>query len=326
MKKIAIVNANSFGRYFQKYISILEEKIGEVKRFTFDKGINAEDLAKELLGYSYIIAGTTPKFNKEFFEKCPTIEYIARFGIGYNNIDVVNAKKYGVIVSNIPGYLEKYDVAEHAVGLLMALAKHVVQGNEAVHKNEWSKDRSRFLGTRLEGKVIGVCGIGNIGTTFANIMKYGFNCKILAYDPYLGEEEIMHRGAKKCSLEELLANSDVVSLHINLTKENFHLINKERLSLMKRGAYLINTARGELVDEEAVAKALDDANLCGYGADVIENEPIKMDNPLLNHPHAVITPHLGTYNRECNEQMCRSIVEDIERVYHNEKPSVVLEK
>ncbi|MGX8833111.1 NAD(P)-dependent oxidoreductase [Amedibacillus sp. YH-ame6] len=326
MRKIAIVNANSFARYYPEFITKLENEVGEVKRFTVGIHIQAKELAKELQGYSYLVVGTTPIFNEEFFKECPSIEYIARFGIGYNNVDVLGAKKYGVVASNIPGYLEKEDVAEQAIGLLMSLAKHTPDGNMAVHNDEWNTDRGRFLGTRLKGKKVGICGMGNIGSTFARIMKHGFECDVLAYDPYLNEDEIKARGAKKCELDELLSCSDVVSLHINLTKENYHMISKERLTKMKSTAYLINTARGELVDEVAVAKALEKGKLGGYGADVIEDEPIKMNHPLLEQKKAIITPHLGTYNYECNHQMCQSIVDDIIRVYHNEKPSVVLEK
>lgn len=326
MKKIAIVNANSFGRYFPQYIEQLEKEVGEVTRFTLDVNIHADDLAKKLDGYSYLIVGTTPKFSKAFFAQCSSIEYIARFGIGYNNVDVLGAKEYGVIASNIPGSLEKEDVAEQAVGLLMSLAKHIPDGYRAVQENEWNVERSRFLGHRLYKKVVGVCGMGNIGSTFARIMKDGFQCQILAYDPYLSEDEVAKRGAKKCDLDELLKTADIVSMHINLTKESYHMIGKEELAMMKKDAYLLNSARGELVDEIAIAHALEAGTLGGYGADVIENEPIQMNHPLVNQKHVVLTPHLGTYNRECNAAMCQSIVDDITSVYHHQPPSVVLEK
>jgi lactate dehydrogenase-like 2-hydroxyacid dehydrogenase len=326
MKKVAIVNANSFGRYFPEFIDILKENVGEVTRFKFPSDISAEELSKKLQGYSYLIVGTTPKFSKKFFEKTPSVEYIARFGIGYDNVDVLGAKEFGVVASNIPGYLEKEDVAEQAVALVLALCKHIVNANAAVRKDEWNVDRGRFLGRRINGKTVGILGFGNIGSTFARILSKGFQCKILAYDPYLSAEEIERRGGEKRELNDLLKESDIVSLHINLTKESYHLISKEKLSLMKKDAILINTARGELVDEEAVAQALENRELAGYGADVIENEPPKMDHPLLPLEYAIITPHVGTYNAECNRQMCQSVVDDVIRVYHNEKPSIVLEK
>ena len=268
----------------------------------------------------------SPQFSEDFFKLTPSIKYIARFGIGYNNVDVLGAKKYDVIASNIPGVLEKEDVAEHAVGLLMSLIKHSVDGDKAVRSMEWNVNRGRFLGMRLHGKTVGVLGMGNIGKTFAHIMANGFGCKILGYDPYLSKEEMEKRGAEKKELDEILAESDVLSLHINLTNESYHLMNKECLQKVKTGAYIVNTARGELVDEVAMCEALKEGKLAGYGADVIEAEPPKEDNPLLTCPHTVLTPHLATYNAECNRQMCKSIVDDVVAVSKGQKPSVVLEK
>lgn len=325
-QKVAIVNANSFGRYFPEYIEMLKDKVGDVERFTVDKNISATELSEQLQGYEYLIVGTTPQFSEEFYKLTPSIKYIARFGIGYNNVDVLGAKKYDVITSNIPGVLEKEDVAEHAVGLLMSLIKHSVDGDKAVRSMEWNVNRGRFLGMRLHGKTVGVLGMGNIGKTFAHIMANGFGCKILGYDPYLSKEEMEKRGAEKKELDEILAESDVLSLHINLTNESYHLMNKECLQKVKTGAYIVNTARGELVDEVAMCEALKEGKLAGYGADVIEAEPPKEDNPLLTCPHTVLTPHLATYNAECNRQMCQSIVDDVVAVSKGQKPSVVLEK
>ena len=325
-QKVAIVNANSFGRYFPEYIEMLKDKVGDVERFTVDKNISATELSEQLQGYEYLIVGTTPQFSEEFYKLTPSIKYIARFGIGYNNVDVLGAKKYDVIASNIPGVLEKEDVAEHAVGLLMSLIKHSVDGDKAVRSMEWNVNRGRFLGMRLHGKTVGVLGMGNIGKTFAHIMANGFGCKILGYDPYLSKEEMEKRGADKKELDEILAESDVLSLHINLTNESYHLMNKECLQKVKTGAYIVNTARGELVDEVAMCEALKEGKLAGYGADVIEAEPPKEDNPLLTCPHTVLTPHLATYNAECNRQMCQSIVDDVVAVSKGQKPSVVLEK
>lgn len=325
-KKVAIVNANSFARYYPEFIEKLECEVGQVERIKVPTDIKAKDLAEKLEGFSYLIVGTTPKFSEEFFEMVSGLEYVARFGIGYNNVDVVGAKKHAVIVSNMPGVLEKEDVAEQAVALTMALTKHVVDGCNAVHREEWNVDRGRFLGNRLQNKVVGVLGYGNIGSTYGKIMSQAFQCKIIAYDPFLSADIIAERGAQKKSLEEVLEQSDIISLHINLTKDNYHFLSEEKLSHLKKTAYLINTARGELVDEFAVAKALTDGKLAGYGADVTENEPISKDHPLMQTEKCVITPHLGTYNWECNKQMCEAIVNDVIAVSNNQRPSVVLEK
>lgn len=326
MKKVAIINANSFASYFPQYIRKLEIEVGTVDRFKFDAEISTPELSEALQGYSYAIVGTVPQFTREFFDMNNSIRYIARFGVGYNNIDVAAARKHGVIVSNMPSYLEKEDVAEQAVSLTMALLKHVVDGNKAVHDNEWNTDRRRFLGKRLNKKIVGVIGLGFIGSTFARIMKHGFECDVRAFDPYLSEKDFEIRHAKQATLEKIIRESDIISLHMNLTEENYHLINESRLLQLKKGAIIVNTARGELVDEAAVAAALNEGILSGYGADVIENEPPKTNHPLLSAKNTVITPHLGTYNTECNEEMCACIVEDIIRVNQNGLPTNVLEE
>ncbi len=325
-KKVAIVNANSFARYYPEYIEKLEKEVGQVERIKVPADIKAKDLAERLEGFSYLIVGTTPEFSEDFFEMASDLEYVARFGVGYNNVNVISARKKAVLVSNMPGVLEKEDVAEQAVALTMALTKHVVDGCQAVHREEWNVDRGRFLGNRLQNKVVGVLGYGNIGSTYGRIMSQAFQCKVIAYDPFLSEDTIIERGAQKKSLEEVLEQSDIISLHINLTKDSYHLISEEKLKYMKKNAVLINTARGELVDEFAVAKALTDGKLAGYGADVVENEPIRKDHPLMKTEKCVITPHLGTYNWECNKQMCEAIVNDVIAVSQGRLPSVVLEK
>lgn len=323
-KKTAIINANSFAKYYPEFITELEQKVGEVTRFKFPADISATELAEKLKGYSYLIAGTSPQFTEEFFSSASGVKYVARFGTGYNNVDVTAARKHHVLVSNIPGYLEREDVAEQAVALVLALNKHVVDGGAAVHNDEWNKDRGRFLGHRLSGRTVGVLGYGNIGSTFGKIMSRGFGCRVLAYDPFLSEEQIRERGAEKREMDQVLSQADIISIHVNLTPESYHLISAEKLKLVKPDAILINTARGELVDETAVAEALEAGTLGGYGADVSEMEPIRTDHPLLRTNKCVLTPHLATYNWECNRSMCQSVTNDIIAVSQGKEPSVVL--
>lgn len=326
MKRVAIVNANSFGRYFPNYIDMLSERVGPVERFTFDQDISAEDLSDALKDYTYVISGTVPQFSEKFFELNTSIEYIARFGVGYNNINVVAANKHGVLVSNIPSHLEKEDVAEQAVALLLGVTKHIVGGNEAARADQWNYKRERFMGQRINRKTVGVIGLGHIGSTFARIMKHGYECDVIAYDPYLDDAEFAKRHAKSVSLETLLKTSDIISLHSNLTKENYHLIDETAISQMKKTVLIVNSARGDLVDEHAIAAALDADRIAGYGADVIENEPPLPTNPLLASKNTVLTPHLGTYNWECNDEMCASVVEDIINVNSGREPVSRLEK
>ena len=324
IEKVAIVNANSFARYFPEFIPVLEESVGEVERFTFPNDITAEELAEQLKGFQYIINGTSPKFSEDFFKLADDLKLIIRFGIGYDNIDVAAAERHGRMCANVPSELEKYDVAEQAVGLMVTLCKRIAVADAAVRVGEWSKDRERFLGNRIRGKVVGVIGYGNIGSAFGEIMKGGFNCEVLAYDPYIPEERLTEMGVKKVELDELLEQSDIISLHLNSTAESYHLLNAENIAKMKDTCVLVNTARGELVDEVAIAEAINAGKLGGYGADVIEGEPIKMDNPLLECKNVIITPHTSVYNLECNWTMNDAVVQDVMRVAKGEQPLHIL--
>lgn len=315
---VAVVNTSSL----KKYPDLIEKlkSVSEIDYVTVDKDISPMELSKRLEDAEYIITGITPTYTREFFENAKNLKFLVRQGIGYNNVDVVAAKEFNVEVGNVPGFVEKEDVAEHAVALLMALAKKSIISSQSVLNGEWSVKRDRFFGTRLNKKKIGILGFGNVGKTFARMMKYGFECEIYAYDPYISEELIHEWGAEKKDLDEVLSLCDVISLHINLTDDNYHLINEEKLKLMKPGAFLINTARGELVDEKAIVESLKNNTLGGYGCDVIENEPIKMDNVLLTSPNVIITPHTAVYNKECNFKMCESTVNDVINVSFGNEP------
>lgn len=325
MKKVAIINTSSLSKY-PDLIRRLEQEVGEVEFVKVDKDIDASSLMNCLNDASYIISGITPTFSKEFFSKNKTIEFLVRQGIGYNNVDIMSAKHAGVKVANVPGYIEKEDVAEHAVSLLMALTKQIETASIAVKNQEWNTDRKRFYGKRIHNKKVGILGFGNIGQTFSRMMKQAFECEIFVYDPYMNESQVAMHGAKKVELDMLLGTCDFISLHINLTDETRHIINEKKISLMKNDAILINTARGELVDERAIANALNQDQLGAYGCDVIENEPIQKDNPLLFTKHVLITPHIAVFNEECNYEMSQSVVNDVILVHNGNEPLNLLNK
>lgn len=325
MKKIAIVNTSSLAKY-KDLIERLENEVGPVEFVSVDKNIEPKQLADRLQDINYIVAGTTPLYGEEFMNNSITLEYISRLGIGYNNVDVKAGAMRNIKVSNVPGFIEKEDVAEHACALLMSLSKKVVIASNATKNQEWTVDRQRFFGNRIHKKKVGILGFGNIGKTFSRIMKEGFECEILVYDPFLSESEIKQYNGKKMTLDEIFEHSDIISLHINLTAETYHLIDEVKIKKMKKGCLLINTARGELVDEIAIAKALQQDKIGGYGCDVIENEPIASNNPLLEVKNALITPHIAVYNEECNYQMCESVVHDMIAVYHGNSPLNLLSK
>lgn len=322
-EKIAIVNVNSYGRDFPEFLDKLNE-IGEVKKFFFDQNATSKELAQALDGYKYIILGTHPTFKKEFFELNHSVKLIARHGLGFNNIDLAAAKEHGVFVTREEGVIEQDAVAETAVSLIHAVARCVVVANKMVHDGEWKKDRERVMGYQLRNKTTGIIGYGNIGRRVGEIMKYGYKNKILAYDPYLPEEKAKEYGIKLCSLDELLTNSDFVSIHCNLTDENEKMINADNLKLMKKSAILINCARGKLVDEQAIANAVKNRDLFGYGADATASEPINEDNELLALDHVILSPHVGVYTLECTHNMNQKVYDDIVLVHNGKRPNVII--
>ncbi len=318
MNKIAIVNSSSFGQIFPSHIERLKE-IGEVECFHLAKDISGKDLAHKLKDFNYIIASVTPFFTSEFFEHHPGCKIIARHGIGYNNVDVHSATKHQTYVSIVEGIVEQDAVAENAIALLMNLIRKQTPAIQSIKQSEWHT-RAQYLGYQVRNKVVAVIGYGNIGSRVGYILKNGFNCKILAYDPNLSNQSIIDLGAIPATFDECIKHADIISLNAYLTKENYHLISKEVVSKMKKNVIIINTARGELVDQEAILAGFNSNHIFGYGADVVENEPIDENHPLLTHSNSIITPHISAYTYECLEGMGEKCVRDCERVFNGLKP------
>ncbi|AEH51798.1 D-isomer specific 2-hydroxyacid dehydrogenase family protein [Pseudothermotoga thermarum] len=324
MVKIAIVNSSSFGKYFPEHIEKLK-KYGEVERFEFPENIDGKTLAEKLKGFSIIIASVKPYFNKEFFEHKDKTILIARHGIGYDNIDIKSATEKKVIVTKVTGTVEREAVAETAIALLMTVIRRIIEASTAVKQGRW-RDRAKFMGWEIKGKTVGIIGFGNIGSRVGEILKNGFNVRLLAFDPNLSSEEIRKRGAEPCSLEELLRSSDIISLNASLTKENYHMLSYREFEMMKQNVIIINTARGELIDEKALMEYLNKGRVAGVGMDVVEGEPIDETHPLLKYENVVITPHIAAYTYECLKGMGDKVVEDVEKVMNKQIPNEVVNK
>lgn len=320
--KIAIVNSSSFGRNFPEHIERLET-LGEVNRFEVPKDMGGKELAEKLMGYSIIIASVTALYNKEFFEYKDKTLLITRHGIGYNNIDVKAATEKGVIVTKVFGDIERESVAENAIALLMDITRKTRASSLKAKEGKW-KERAKFIGNEIKDKTAGVIGLGNIGSRVGEILKYGFNAKLIAYDPNLSSEEIKNKGAEPVSLEELLKTADIISLNACVTPKSYHLLSDKEFSLMKKGVYIVNTARGELMDQNALIGALDSGIIGGLGVDVIEGEPINEHHPLLSYDNVIITPHTSAYTRECLKGMGDKVVTDVERVLRGETPDAII--
>lgn len=322
--KIAIVNSSSFGKIFEEHMERLKT-LGEVTRFDLPKDIGGRELSEKLKGYSIIIASVTALYDREFFEHKDKTLLITRHGIGYNNIDVQAATEKGTFITKVDALVEREAVAENAIALLMAALRQVVPASQKVKESKWS-ERAKFMGYEIKGKTAGVIGLGNIGSRVGEILKYGFNAELIAYDPNLSNEEIIKRGAIPVSLEELLKSSDIISLNAFVDENSYHMLSEKEFNLMKKGVYIVNTARGALMDEKCLLKALEDGTIGGLGLDVIENEPIDEHHPLLKYDNVVVTPHTSAYTYECLKGMGDKCVGDVEKVLRGENPDNVINK
>ena len=316
--KIAIVNSSSFGKIFPEHMERLK-KVGEVKHFTVDSEISGGDLARILHGYQMIIASVTPFFTQEFFENKDELLLISRHGIGYNNIDLEAAAKHQTIVSIIPALIERNAVAENNVTNLMAILRRTAEANQSVRADNW-EDRAQFVGRTLFNKTVGVIGVGNTGSGVVEIVRNGFRCEVLAYDPFKSELHIQSYGAKKVGLDKLLESSDIICICANLTKDNYHMISDKEIEKMKDSVYLSNSARGALVNEDAIVSGLKSGKIAGFATDVLEEEPGRKDHPYLSLDNVIMTPHTSAYTMECLEEMGEKCVRDVEDVAKGKLP------
>lgn len=310
--KIAIVNSSSFGRIFQKHINRLK-KIGVVDYFQIDNDISGKELAKILNGYNIIIASVTPFFTKEFFKYKDELILITRHGIGYNNIDIDGAREHNTIVTIVPALVERDAVAENNITNLLAIMRKTVEASNRVKENRW-EDRASFIGYTLFNKTVGIIGVGNTGSCVVETVRNGFRCNVLAYDPNKSDLEIQSYGAKKVEIDELLTSSDIICLCANLTKESYHMISKKEIDKMKKGVYISNSARGALLDENAVIEGLKSGKIAGLATDVLEEEPGRSNHPYLSFDNVLITPHTSAYTMECLERMGNKCVTDVEQI------------
>jgi D-3-phosphoglycerate dehydrogenase len=247
-------------------------------------------------------------------KKC---KVIVRTGIGVNNIDIEAATKRGIPVANVPDYCFD-EVSDHAIALALALSRQIVTFDRKVKNNEWDHEGIAQI-LAMRGKTFGLVGFGNIPRVVAEKVKvFGFN--VLAYDPYVKPEATEEMGVKLVDLETLLRESDFVSLHAPLTDETKHLINEKTLRLMKPTAFLVNTARGPLVDEKALYKALKEKWIAGAGLDVLEQEPPAADNPLLTLDNVIITPHAAFISEKAVIALRTKAMQEAVRCALGEKP------
>ncbi|MCX8196550.1 MAG: glyoxylate reductase [Acidilobaceae archaeon] len=257
------------------------------------------------------------------------LRIVAQYAVGFDNVDVKCATEHGIYVTNTPGVLTEA-TAEHTWALILSLARRIVEADHYVRWGEWWRVGTAWhplmlLGVELEGKTLGVVGIGRIGSRVAEIAK-AFRMRVVYYDVERKRELEEKLGIEYRELDDLLAVSDIVTLHTPLTPETRYLINEERLRRMKRGSLLINTARGAVVDTNALVKALREGWIAGAALDVFEREPLEPNHPLLAFKNVVVTPHIASATSETRRRMAELAAENLIAFYEGKEPPTLVNK
>jgi D-3-phosphoglycerate dehydrogenase len=275
---------------------------------TFDPSLGKDkDRLAEVIGdYDGLAIRSATKVTEKLLEHAPNLKVIGRAGIGTDNVDKAAASKRGVIVMNTP-YGNMITTAEHAIALMFAVARQIPEASASTHAGKWEK--SRFMGVELTGKTLGVIGAGNIGGIVCQ-KAVGLGMKVIAYDPFLGEERATELRVRKVELAELLARADVITLHVPLTDQTRDILSAENLAKTKKGVRIVNCARGGLVDEAALAELLKSGHVAGAGFDVFAEEPATA-SPLFGLPNVVVTPHLGAATTEAQENVALQVAEQM---------------
>jgi len=274
-------------------------------------GLSKEELIKIIPDYDAIVVRSQTKVTKDVIEAAKKLKIIGRAGVGIDNIDVDTATQKGIVVVNAPGG-NTVSTAELTLGMILAAARRIPQACKSVKEGKW--ERKKFVGMELRGKTLGIIGLGRVGYEVAKRAR-ALEMNILAYDPYISEERAEAIGVKLVELEELLRNSDIVTIHVPKTTETIKFISHREIEMMKNGVYLINCARGGIVDEEALYKALINGKIALAALDVYEKEPPNEDNPLIQLDNVITTPHIGASTREAQVSVGMTIAEEIINMY-----------
>jgi D-3-phosphoglycerate dehydrogenase len=264
-------------------------------------------LAKIIAGFDAVVVRSATRVTREVIEGTRNLQVIARAGMGCDNIDVEAATKKGVVVMNTPA-ANAVSVAEHTIAMMLALARHIPDAHHALREGRWEK--KSFPGTELGFKVLGIVGLGNVGRMVAGLAR-AFKMEVLATDPNVPATVARDLGVSLVSLRDLLKKSDYVSLHASLHETTAHMINEKTIAQMKEGVRIINAARGGLVDEKALAKALKSGIVAAAALDVFEEEPLPTNHPFLQLKNVILTPHLGASTVEAQQRVAVAVAEQL---------------
>ncbi len=300
-----------FGPHFE----ILQAAGFEVEIVPADVDLRKEPhrVVEQVQGYDAVLAGAEI-YSREVLQQLPDLRVVSRYGVGFDAVDLDAADELDIAVTITPG-VNHHSVAEQAFALLMGVARLTRSQDQAVRRGEWE----RALTPRVWGSTIGIVGLGRIGQAVAT-RAIGMGMHVLAYDPFANQEFVDQHGIKLVSLDELLAQSDYVTLHLPVTPETVDLINKDSLAKMKEGSVLINTARGGLVDEDALIEALQSGHLRAAGLDVFKKEPLPVDSPLIKLDNVLLSCHIGGLDRESHRDAYAMAAHNIVKLYQDQWP------
>jgi D-3-phosphoglycerate dehydrogenase len=308
-----LVTPTTFGLYDKRLRQELEAAVGEVIYNERGRPLASSELQELLPGCDGFIAGLD-RVDSTALESADRLKVIARYGVGVDNVDLETAARKKITVTNTP-HANAVSVAELTIGLLLSLARSIPEAAESVREGKWP----RLHGRVLESKVIGLIGFGSVGRAVAQRLQ-PWQLTLLAFDPFGDKAVAQSSDVRLVEMEELIREADFVSLHAPLLAGTRRMVDADFLSRMKRGACLINTARGELVDQDALLSALDSGQVGGAALDVYEHEPPPADSPLRRHPRLIATPHCGAHTDGAADGMGRQSLQDCIAVLRGENP------
>ena len=308
-----LVTARSFGRAEPGLRAELEQAVGEVRYNETGRPLGVDELREALVDVDGVIAGTD-RFDAGCIASAPRLRVIARYGVGTDNVDLAAAAERGIVVTNTPA-ANSDAVAELALGLILALARRIPEGDRLVRAGGWQA----LGGIQLAGRVVGILGLGQVGSRLARRLA-ALGCDVIAHDPQVSHDQARACGARLDSQGTVVGAADVLSLHLPGTLETRGLVDAAFLAAMKQGAFVVNTARGDLVVEEDLAAALDSGQLAGAALDSLREEPPPPGHPLVGRPDVILTPHIGAQTREAATAMGQMAMDDLLSVLRGAEP------
>jgi len=318
LKPKVIISTGMRNRILRRFEDLLND-VAEVK---FIPSWKTEQFFEELKDAVALVV-FHEYVDKNLLEHAPKLKIVSRFGVGYDRVDVEACTERGIYVTNTPGVLSRA-VAELTMALMLALSRKLCVADQYV-RTEWGKPNRELLPLRedLADKTLGIIGLGRIGYEVARRAK-AFDMNLVYYDKVRNEKAEKELDARFMPLDDLLSRSDFVTIHVPLTPETAKLIGAKELRCMKKTAYIINTSRGPVIDEQALCRALKEGWIAGAGLDVYTVEPLPLDSPLVKMGNVVLTPHMGTHTVETRHRMVSTIVEDIRKVLKGKAPSRIV--